>query len=43
MNLAVAELNAESPEGALRPVKLAARKPTQNAVGCDEVNTGFCV
>ena len=38
MNLDVAELTAESPQGAICQVRVADLKPTQNAVGFDEVN-----
>ncbi len=38
MNFYVPDLTADSPEGALCQVRVADLKPTQNAVGFDEVN-----
>ena len=38
MNFDLPELTAETPEGALCQVKVSLLKPTQNAVGFDEVN-----
>ena len=38
MNFDLPELTQDAPQGALRQVKLSELKPTQNAVGFDEVN-----
>ena len=38
MNFELPELTAETPAGALCQVKVSDLKPTQNAVGFDEVN-----
>jgi hypothetical protein len=41
MNFELPELTAETPQGVLCQVKVGKLKPTQNAVGFDEVNDGI--